>query len=122
MWVQHGAAVFGMKLCADIPGVCGDFYYFYKFALGVYAAASHTGFFVCLAICVVEFIAMSMTLAYFIGAVYAACFAAFDEYAVVASESHRTSFVGDGLLVFHDVDDVMLCGGANLYGIGIAVA
>ena len=35
------------------------------------------------------------------------CFAAFLQYAFVCAQTHGASHVGDGLLLFHDVDDVM---------------
>ena len=44
------------------------------------------------------------------------------QYAVVAPETHRAPEVGDALLLFHEVDDLVCGRGVNLCGVGIAPA
>ena len=44
------------------------------------------------------------------------------QYAVVAPETHRAPEVGDALLLFHEVDDLVCGRGVNLRGVGIAPA
>ena len=88
----------------------------------VLPSTNHTSCFVSLAILAVELEAMAVTLTDEVRAIGGSNLRSWAQYAVVASEAHRASEVGDALLLFHKVDDLVRGGGVNLRGVGIAPA
>ena len=62
MRVQHGAAVLGMVLRTDVPTLASEFHYLGKATLGIHAGNRHARLFKLLAILVVEFKAVAVTL------------------------------------------------------------
>ena len=48
--------------------------------------------------------------------------AAGDEFAVVSTEAHRAAHLGDGLLLLHEVDDVVGRVGVHLAAVGVGIA
>ena len=58
---------------------------------------------------VVEFIAVAMTFLDMLGTICLVCLAAFLQNTFVGTQTHGSTHIGDGLLLFHDVDDIVWC-------------
>lgn len=105
--MEHGTAVFRMELSADIPAEGWDFYNFHQVGFGIDTCTLHASCFIFGLIKVVEFVAVAMAFLNVFGAIGFIGFASFLKDTFVSSQSHGAAHVGDGLLFFHDVDDVV---------------
>ena len=101
MWIEHGATVFGMILCADKPFESGHFYNLDKVGFGVFAHALHAVGFKHLAILVVELEAVAMALAHIECALSLCRDATLGEVALIGSKAHCSAKVADALLLLH---------------------
>ena len=119
MGVEHGGAVFGVILRADIPAFFGDLHHFHKFCLGVASDAFHAALLEGLQEIVVELEAVAVAFADLGRAVSLGGFRAGKELALVGSETHRASHVGDRFLLLHEVDHVIGCLGVHFGGVGV---
>ena len=120
--MEDGGGVFGMELGADEPGVVGEFDDFDEVGVGIGADALHAVLLEVGEVAVVEFVAVAVALLDGGLAVDGVGLAAFAQLAGVGSEAHSAAHAGDGLLLFHEVDDGVLCVGCHLCAVGIGVA
>ena len=86
--------------------------------VGVDARGLHAGLFEVGQILAVELVAVAVTLADELGAIGLVGPRALGQTAFVAAQTHGAALVGDGLLVFHDVDDRIGRGVIHLERIG----
>ena len=119
MRIEDGAGVLGVVLGTDVPAMAGEFNDLGQAALGVHTGDGHASVLKTLAILVVELEAVTVTL-FDVGLSIGFCNlrARFDG-AGIRAKSHRAAHVGDGLLVLHEVDDVVGRLGVNLGAVGI---
>ena len=122
MRVQYGTAVFGVELGSDKPFQGGYLYYLHQVRFRIDARTLHAGRFILCLICVVELIAVAVALLYVFRAIGLVGFAAFLQYAFVSAQTHRAAHIGNGLLLFHDVDNVVRCLFIHFARIGICVS
>ena len=122
MGVEDGAGVLGVVLRADVPAVVGQLEDLGQATLGVHAGNSHARRLELLAILVVELEAVAVTLLNVGHAIGLCNFCARFDAAGIGAQSHRAAQVGDGLLILHQVDDVV--GGllVHLGAVGIGQA
>ena len=109
MRMEHRAAVFGMELRADVPAQGGYLDDFHQVGLRIDARTLHAGCLVLGLVVVVELIAVAVTLLDVLRAVSLVSLAALLQDTFVGAQTHGAAHVGDGLLLLHDVDDVMRC-------------
>ena len=105
--MKYGTGILGMELGADEPTVAGDFDNLHQVALGIHANALHAVFLVFVFIKVIELISVAMAFADLWRAVDLGHTAAFTQVAVVGTQSHGATQVGNGLLLLHHVDDIV---------------
>ena len=82
----------------------------------------HTVLLVFLYILVVELVAVTVTLLYFLCVVDSLCATVLAKYALIGSESHGATHVRDILLILHDVDDIVWSVLVHFARVGILIA
>ena len=107
--MQYRTAVFGMELGTDKPLQCGNLNNFHQVRFGVYTHTLHTCCFVGILEAVVELVAVTVTFLDMLGTICLVCLAAFLQNSFVGTQTHGSTHIGDGLLLFHDVDDIVRC-------------
>ena len=70
MGVEHGALIFGVELCADVPLESRNLYYLHEVALWVASYAHHARLLILLLEVVVELIAVAVALLYVLLLIY----------------------------------------------------
>ena len=120
--VQHGRGVLGVVLGAEKPAFAGDLDHLHQPRVGVFSHAGHSGLLESLAVVVVELEAVAVTLADEGLAVGLGGQRAGTELTLVCPQAHRSSHVGDALLLLHEVDDVVGGRGVHLGGVGVGHA
>ena len=119
MRFEHGARIFGMVLHADIPVVGRHLDSLDESVLRIEAYAAHACGLEVVAEVIVELIAMAMAFDNLVCAIRLSHLAATDEQAFISSKSHSAAHVGDVLLFFHDVNDIIGCVLIHLTAVGI---
>ena len=120
MRVQDGAAVLGVVLRADVPSLVGEFDNLGESAFGVHTGNRHASRLKLLAVLVVEFKAVAVTLLN-VGHTISLCnLRARFHTAGIGAQTHRSTHVGYRLLVLHEVDDVVRGLGVHLGAVGVS--
>ena len=122
MRLENSTTIFWMKLCTDKPFAGRYFYYLYKICSRVDTSTYQSIVLKLFLIVVVEFIAVAMAFCYFCFAVCLENKRPFFKCAVIGTQTHGASHIGDTFLLLHDVNDVM--GGTRVHfgAVGIFVA
>ena len=119
MGMEHRALVFGMKLCADKPFQVGNLHDFHQAGGWIKSRRFHA---VGLEIgeeTVVEFIAVAVTFAHQCLSVDGSHSRASLQLTVVGSQPHSSAHLGNTLLCFHQVDDILRSQGIDFRTVGL---
>lgn len=105
---------FGMELTGDEPRMVFQLDDFDQLGLRIDSGKNHALVFQNLFEFVVEFVAVAMTLRNVFGTVSPASQCVFFDVAVVQSQPHRSAFLHSGILIGHEIDDVIKIGRAHV--------
>src|SRR5436190_22428321 len=94
-----------MILNTDKPGMVFKLYDFNKTGIGVDTSSLQSGLLYLFQVFIVELITMAMTFFNDRLSVSSMSLASFFQFTGIGTQSHRTTFHGDFLLLFHHVDD-----------------
>ena len=124
--MKHRRGIFWMELGSDIPTQGRYLDYLHQISSRVDAHTFHASRLVFLFICVVEFVAVAMTLfdKLRVGC-RRVCFhgaTALPQFAIVCSQTHRSAHLGDAFLFLHQVDDGVRRVCRHLTAVGIRIA
>lgn len=119
--MKNRAAVFGVELCADIPFQCWYFNNFNQIIVGIDTYALHAGVVELLAVAVVELVTVPVSFLYNFLSVCLRYKASFFQHAVIGPKPHGSTQIGNVLLFFHQVDDVVLGCLVHFKAVGIGI-
>ena len=122
MWLQHCALILWVILGTNVPLQSRYLYHLYKVAFGVASYTHHASAFIFGKILVVEFVAVTVALAYILLLIYIKCTRTLFKYTLILTQTHSTSHIGDVLLLFHDVYHVVSRLLVHLAAVGVGIA
>ena len=123
MGMQHGRTVLRMELCPNIPAKGRYLDNFDEIGFRIGADALHSALFEFFPVTVIEFVTVTMAFAY--GSdITVSCenTAALPYGAGIGPESHRTAHLGNALLFFHHINDIMRRVRIHFSTVGIPVS
>ena len=120
--VQHGALIFGVELCTDVPLHARNLYNLHEVAFGVASHALHAGTLKLLLEVVVEFVAVAMALLDVLLIIYIEHARALLQHTLVCTQTHCSAHIRNILLLLHDVNDIVRSLLVHLSAVGIGIA
>lgn len=118
MWTVGAGLELWVELCGDHARVICEFDNLDELSIGRCPRDDETIVLKCLTIGIVEFIAVSVSFGYLIGAICLLGKSSFFDTTRIGSESHRPTLGSDGFLIFHEVNHLMLGCIVEFFGIG----
>ena len=122
MRMKHSALVFRMELRADKPTERWNLDNLHQVRLRIAAYALHAMRLKLVEKTIVELVAMAMALAHQRGAIDSGHPRVGLQLAIVGAKAHRSSQIGDVLLILHQVDHVVLRLSIHLAAVSIGIA
>ena len=111
-----------MELHSDEPSQGRNLNNLHQVRFGVDTDTLHTSFLKFLFVVIVEFIAMAVTFLNVLALIGFESLGILVEHTFVSSQTHCAAHVGDGLLFFHDIDNIVRSLFIHLAAVGISIA